>query len=166
MTIFQDIHTYLIASFALMLLLIYKKAYKNIDQNINDGISQIEQEINNLKTQKTKLTKKLGELNTQLKFETDMSCKTIEEAHEKAADLAKQLKIANQQEIEEIKSRYQNTYQKLQENINIELQQEINILIINKIKIKLKKLTNNASFQYSLTSMLLDPTVPAAGRRS
>lgn len=145
--IFQDVHTYLIISFLLMVYLLYKYAYKSVDNMISSGVNEIKNEINQLHNKKKLLSKQIDDLNTSIKNED----KDMEKAVAEAQDTAEQIINRRNEEIQNIirEKREINTYnyKKLEDDINSRIRQKLTNLIVQKVIDKINTVDDVKSFQ-------------------
>ena len=145
--IFQDVHTYLIISFLLMVYLLYKYAYKSVDNMISSGVNEIKNEINQLHNKKKLLSKQIDDLNTSIKNED----KDMEKAVAEAQDTAEQIINRRNEEIQNIirEKREINTYnyKKLEDDINSRIRQKLANLIVQKVIDKINTVEDVKSFQ-------------------
>ena len=145
--IFQDVHTYLIISFLLMVYLLYKYAYKSVDNMISSGVNEIKNEINQLHNKKKLLSKQIDDLNTSINNED----KDMEKAVAEAQDTAEQIINRRNEEIQNIirEKREINTYnyKKLEDDINSRIRQKLANLIVQKVIDKINTVEDVKSFQ-------------------
>ncbi len=145
--IFQDVHTYLIISFLIMVYLLYKMAYRTIDNAISSGVNKIKAEINQLHTKKQSLFQQIEELNMEIKNED----KDMEKAVAEAQNTAEQIINRRNEEIQNIikEKREINTYnyKKLEDDINSRIRQRLTNLIVQKVIDKINTVEDAKSFQ-------------------
>ncbi len=147
MNIFQDVHTYLIISFVLMVYLLYKFAYKSVNNTISNGINKIKDEINQLHNKKQSLSKQIDDLNISIKNED----KYMEQAINEAQETAEQIINKRNEEIQNIikEKREINTYnyKKLEDDINSRIKQKLANLIVQRVIDKINTVEDARSFQ-------------------
>ena len=129
----QDVHTYLVISFVLMLVLLYKKAYKSIDKSVSNGINTIKQEIDNLKNTKKEIENQTKELNTQIKFKNDHIEQAQENAKIDADNFTQNKLIENKNILIQVRKQQEDNCNKLSKNIEQDIQQKLIQLIPNAI---------------------------------
>lgn len=146
-SIFQDVHTYLIISFLLMIYLLYKYAYKSVDNMISSGVNEIKNEINQLHNKKKLLSQQIDDLNTSINNED----KDMEKAVAEAQNTAEQIINRRNEEIQSIirEKREINTYnyKKLEDDINSRIKQKLANLIVQKVIDKINTVEDVKSFQ-------------------
>ena len=147
MNIFQDVHTYLIISFVLMVYLLYKFAYKTVDNTISSGVNKIKDEINQLYNKKKSLSEQIDDLNNSIQNED----KYMEQAVAEAQETAEQIINRRNEEIQNIirEKREINTYnyKKLEDDINSRIRQKLTNLIVQKVIDKINTVEDAKSFQ-------------------
>lgn len=145
--IFQDVHTYLIISFLLMIYLLYKYAYKSVNNAISSGVNEIRNEINQLHNKKKLLSQQIDDLNSSIKNED----KDMEKAIAEAQDTAEKIINIRNEEIQNIikEKREINTYnyKKLEDDINSRIKQKLTNLIVQKVIDKINTVEDVKSFQ-------------------
>ena len=145
--IFQDVHTYLIISFLIMVYLLYKLAYKTVKDTISGGVDKIKSEINQLHNKKKSLAKQIDDLNVSIKNED----KDMEKAVAEAQETAEQIISRRNEEIQNIirEKREINTYnyKKLEDDINSRIRQKLTSLIVQKVIDKINTVEDAKSFQ-------------------
>ena len=147
MNIFQDIHTYLIISFVLMLYLLYKFAYKSVDNTISSGINKIKDDINQLHNKKQSLSKQIDDLNMSIKNEDKYREQAINEAQETAEQIINKRNGEIQNIIREKREINTYNYKKLEDDINSRIKQKLANLIVQKVIDKINTVEDARSFQ-------------------
>lgn len=147
MNILQDIHTYLIISFVLMVYVLYKYAYRSIDNAISSGINEIKNKIDQLHNKKKLLSKQIDDLNSSIEHED----KDMEDAIADAQNTAEQIISKRNVEIQNIirEKREINTYnyKKLEDDINSRIRQKLTNLIVQKVIDKINTVEDVKNFQ-------------------
>lgn len=145
--IFQDIHTYLIISFLLMVYLLYKFAYKSVDNMISSGINQIKNEINQLNNKKQALFKQIADLNTSIENADNDRETAVAEAQHTAEQIINKRNEEIQNIIREKREINTYNYKKLEDDINSRIRQKLISLIVQKVIDKINTVENAKSFQ-------------------
>lgn len=147
MNIFQDIHTYLIISFILMVILIFKKGYKKFDNSLSKNVNDIKDKISNLENRKKEMNDQLEKLKKEL---IDVNS-NIDIAITKAEDKAKKIIEMAGSEINDIvrkkQEEYASTIQKIKSGLSVELQNKIINLVIKDLAKKLQDVESNRKIQ-------------------
>lgn len=145
--IFQDIHTYLIISFLLMIYILYKYAYKTVDNAISSGVNKIKDNINQLHNKKKLLSKQIDTLNTSIKNEDKDMEKAVAEAQDKAEQIINRRNEEIQNIIKEKREINTYNYKKLEDDINSRIRQKLTNLIVQKVIDKINTGEDAKSFQ-------------------
>ena len=145
--IFQDIHTYLIISFLLMIYILYKYAYKTVDNAISSGVNKIKDNINQLHNKKKSLSKQIDTLNTSIKNEDKDMEKAVAEAQDKAEQIINRRNEEIQNIIKEKREINTYNYKKLEDDINSRIRQKLTNLIVQKVIDKINTGEDAKSFQ-------------------
>lgn len=117
MSVFQDIHLYLIISFLLMVYVVYKFGYKSFSNYISDGVSEIKSELDalikekkRLECQVTKLSLELDDIKKNYNKVIDTTKlsaeRYISERNLQLKDLIGDLELKNQQTMKTIENEY------------------------------------------------------------
>jgi len=145
--IFQDIHTYLIISFLLMIYLLYKFAYKTVNNAISSGVDKIKSEINQLHNKKQLLSKQINDLNMNIQNEDKYMEQAVAEAQKTAEQIINRRNEEIRNIIKEKKEINTYNYKKLEDDINSRIKQKLTNLIIQKIIDKINTVEDAKSFQ-------------------
>jgi len=147
MNIFQDIHTYLIISFLLMVYLLYKYAYRLVDNTISSGINEIKNEIDQLHNKKKLLSEQIDDLNSSIENEDKDMEHAIVEAQNTAEQIISQRNIEIQNIIKEKKEINTYNYKKLEDDINSRIRQKLTNLIVQRVIDKINTVEDAKNFQ-------------------
>lgn len=155
MMIFQDVHTYLIISFLLMLFLLYKFGYKNFDASLKSYIENISSNIKNSEQNKTSALSKLD----MIKIDETSNNEKIEHLHQNAKIEVENInKISDTRlnKLMESKSyEYQETLKRLDSMFMNDIQ---SIIIDNAIKNTQNKIINQLNSR-ALHSKTIDNSI-------
>ncbi|MBR1943909.1 MAG: hypothetical protein IJ848_00360 [Alphaproteobacteria bacterium] len=147
MNIFQDIHTYLIISFVLMLYILYKYAYRTADNAISSGINEIKNEIDQLHNKKKSLSDQIDELNSSILNEDKDMEKAIANAQATAEQIINNRNVEIQNIINEKREINTYNYKKLEDDINSRIRQKLTNLIVQKVIDKINTVDDVKNFQ-------------------
>ena len=147
MNVFQDVHTYLIISFVLMIVLLFKKGYKKLDDGLAKNVNDIKDKMSNLETRKREMNEQLENLRKEL----DDANSNIDKAVTKAEDKAKKMIEKAGSEINDIvqkkQKEYENTIERIRSGLSIELQNKIINLVVKDLAKKLQDVESNREIQ-------------------
>ena len=137
LTLYPNIHTSLLLSFAWMLFLVYKYGHKLVSDYLDAGISEIKTSVDNLEVEKNKLQKKIEDLTDEI----SISKRNYEDAIENAKAEAqayydkKMLEIDNT--IKEIEVKNKNVLLSTENEYSELIKHKITDLIIENLVVKI-----------------------------
>ena len=97
-SLLQNVHTYLVISFVVMLIALFKFGYKKLDNQLNKGIENIKFTLNDLESKKIAANEQIIQLKKELQIVND----EVSEAISKAEQTAKEITEKSNKDIEQI----------------------------------------------------------------
>lgn len=125
MTLFSDIHTYLVISFIMMVILLYKYAHKSIVLFIQNKIEQIENAISSAETRKERSEKKLTDMERSIAETTEQKETAVKQAQLKAEDIMSASTKSVEKIIKQKEREYNQAIKKIKNSIVLEMQKRI-----------------------------------------
>lgn len=149
-SLLQNVHTYLVISFVVMLIALFKFGYKKLDNQLNKGIENIKFTLNDLESKKIAANEQIIQLKKELQIVND----EVSEAISKAEQTAKEITEKSNKDIEQILKNKQTEYdmalKRIEQGFLVELKNKLVSLILNDLEKKLKEGKNSREFQNDL----------------
>ncbi|MBQ9440887.1 MAG: hypothetical protein IJU54_00560 [Alphaproteobacteria bacterium] len=130
-----------------MVYLLYKFAYKSVDNTISSGVNKIKDGINQLHNKKQSLSKQIDDLNISIKNEDKYREQAINEAQETAEQIISKRNEEIQNIIKEKREINTYNYKKLEDDINSRIKQKLANLIVQRVIDKINTVEDARSFQ-------------------
>lgn len=146
MNIFQDIHFYLVLSFTIMVIVLYKKVYKNIDNNLTTSISDIKNEITNLRNTRDELQDKVLKLKEEVKTSSVNYQETLQQAKLNLQNVIDEYNNQYAIELEKLKHIKQSIYKNFEIESNMKINKKLKELIIHGVITKINNVSNPTQF--------------------
>lgn len=155
-SIFQNIHTYLLISFVVMIVFVIKLCYKKVDTKLNQDIDSIKNSLNNLEQQKLESINQIASLRNELSEVNANIAQTIAEAEKKAKEITEASNKNIEQTLKEKQIEHAAALQKLDQGFVIELKNKLVALILQDLEDKLNGQQNSREFQNLLIENSID----------
>lgn len=125
MTLFSDIHTYLVISFLLMAFLIYKYAYRQAVSFIQNGIAKIANSISSAEDRKEQAENQLADAEKSMVEVNENREAFLKRAQLKAEEIISSSNKSVQQIVKQKEKEYNHTIQKIKNGLSLEIQKRI-----------------------------------------
>lgn len=149
-SLLQNVHTYLVISFVVMLIALFKFGYKKLDNQLNKGIENIKFTLNDLESKKIAANEQIIQLKKELQIVND----EVSEAISKAEQTAKEITEKSNKDIEQILKNKQTEYdialKRIEQGFLVELKNKLVSLILNDLEKKLKEGKESRELQNDL----------------
>lgn len=149
-SIFQNVHTYLVISFIVMLVFLFKFGYRKLDNRLNEDIENIKFTLNDLERKKLESNEEINHLKRELQDANDSISKAISKAEQKAKEITEN----SNKNIEEILKNKQTEYESIRERIEqsflVDLKNKLVSLILKDLEKRIKETQGSREFQNDL----------------
>ncbi|MDO4974900.1 MAG: ATP synthase F0 subunit B [Alphaproteobacteria bacterium] len=149
-SLLQNVHTYLVISFVVMLIALFKFGYKKLDNQLNKGIENIKFTLNDLESKKIAANEQIIQLKKELQIVND----EVSEAISKAEQTAKEITEKSNKDIEQIlknkQAEYDMALKRIEQGFLVELKNKLVSLILNDLEKKLKEGKESRELQNDL----------------
>ena len=142
--VFNDIHTYLIISFLLMLVLLHKMAYKKFQSYLESKINNVSKTISDAENTKINSDRELLEKISEKETASENIEKITEKSREECESIAHILNSKLENLVEYKNNEYKQIIKKLQNSAN----SEIHSMLVNiAVEKTIKKITEDSNSQ-------------------
>ncbi|MDR0695700.1 MAG: hypothetical protein LBF56_02955 [Holosporales bacterium] len=138
MSIFQDVHTYLIISFVLMLGVLGKTICKRVTGSLSTDIRKLKSDIETLNQKKVEAEELIGHLAKDLETAKASIGKAVMAAESEAAAITKKASDEIDEIVRKKQKEYDNAVAKIRSGLSMELQHKIVDMTIKRIAGKLQ----------------------------
>lgn len=149
-SLLQNVHTYLVISFVVMLIALFKFGYKKLDNQLNKGIENIKFTLNDLESKKIAANEQIIQLKKELQIVND----EVSEAISKAEQTAKEITEKSNKDIEQIlknkQAEYDMALKRIEQGFLVELKNKLVSLILNDLEKKLREGKESRELQNDL----------------
>jgi len=149
-SIFQNVHTYLVISFIVMLVFLFKFGYRKLDNRLNEDIENIKFTLNDLERKKLESNEEINHLKRDLQDANDSISKAISKAEQKAKEITEN----SNKNIEEILKNKQTEYESIRKRIEqsflVDLKNKLVSLILKDLEKRIKETQGSREFQNDL----------------
>ncbi|MDR1333102.1 MAG: hypothetical protein LBJ69_01730 [Holosporales bacterium] len=147
MSIFQDVHTYLVISFVATAIILWKLVSAKITMVLDNEVDGVRSKISSLEVRKKEAEGKLKQLRSDVEEEKVRVEKSITTAENEARKIieASTAKIAAA--VESKQNEYSASFKKLHVGLAAEIQNRIISLVIGRLSDRLKDARNNRELQ-------------------
>ncbi len=149
-SIFQNIHTYLVVSFVVMFIFLFKFGYKKFNSLLNRDIENIKSTLNNLESKKIEANDQINQLKLELQTANDNIQKSISNAERKAKEITENSNKNIEKILKDKQSEYDASLQRIEQGYLVELKNKLVYLILNDLKKKLKEGKTSRELQNDL----------------
>lgn len=151
MSVFQDIHLYLIISFLLMMYVVYKFGYKSFSSYISNGISEIKSELDALIKEKKRLECQVSKLSLELGDAKRDYDKVLNTTKLSAEEYVSKRNLQLKDLIGELELKNQQTMKTIEYEYTVKIRNKLTELVIKRLSEKIQE-PNNVK-QVSLASI-------------
>lgn len=149
-SIFQNIHTYLVISFVVMLVFLFKFGYRKLDNQLNKDIENIKSTLSDLESKKIEANDQINQLKQELQTANDNILKAISNAEQKAKEITENSNKNIEKILKEKQSEYDASLKKIEQGYLIELKNKLVSLILKDLEEKLKEGKSSRELQNDL----------------
>ena len=149
-SIFQNIHMYLVISFVVMLVFLFKFGYRKLDNQLSKDIENIRSTLSDLESKKIEANDQIKQLKQELQVANDNIIKAISNAEQKAKEITENSNKNIEKILKEKQSEYDASLKKIEQGYLIELKNKLVSLILKDLEEKLKEGKSSREFQNNL----------------
>ncbi len=149
-SIFQNIHTYLVISFVVMLVFLFKFGYRKLDSQLNKDIENIKFTLNDLETKKIEANDQINQLKQELQTANDNILKAISKAEQKAKEITENSNKNIEEILKNKQAEYDAALRRIEQGFLVELKNKLVYLILKNLEEKLKEGKTSRELQNDL----------------
>ncbi|GHT88583.1 hypothetical protein FACS1894113_1330 [Alphaproteobacteria bacterium] len=146
-SIFLDIHTYIILSFVIMLVAVFKFGWKKVSDNLQNRIDSVKNLLSDLEIKKQNSLEEIQKLQQEIAKANEILSKSVQEANEEAEEISEKVASSVEELISKKQKEYTEVITKIKASMLIELQSKIVGLIEKELMKKMSELQNDREIQ-------------------
>lgn len=149
-SIFQNVHTYLVISFIVMLVFLFKFGYKKLDNRLNEDIENIKFTLNDLERKKLESNEEINHLKRELQDANDSISKAILRAEQKAKEITENSNKNIEEVLKDKQAEYEAIRKRIEQSFLVDLKNKLVSLILKDLEKRIKETQDSREFQNDL----------------
>lgn len=149
-SIFQNVHTYLVISFIVMLVFLFKFGYKKLDNRLNEDIENIKFTLNDLERKKLESNEEINHLKRELQDANDSISKAILRAEQKAKEITENSNKNIEEVLKDKQAEYEAIRKRIEQSFLVDLKNKLVSLILKDLEERIKETQDSREFQNDL----------------